>query len=185
MSIYGDTQENAEIKVVVLYFIHRLRIAPSSALITHVMLENRFLNYFQLQQCLHELAHEGYLSQFREDDMERYEITEPGKRILNMFACILPAGIRLRLDENIDAIRKDFRTETAVKADYTLLTEDEYAVRLKIQEDDKPLIDLQISVGTRDDARNICQKWKTHASELYPAIISLLLSSPTSPIEDE
>lgn len=176
MSIYGDTQENAEIKIIVLYFVHRLRLSPTAALLTRVMLENRFLNYFQLHQCLHDLAAEGFLSVLSEDGVDRYEITETGRRILNMFAGIMPAGVRVRLDENIDAIRMEYRADRSVRADHVLVNEDEYSVRLRILEDEQPLVDLRLSVGSREDARTMCRNWKANASAMYPRILSLLLS---------
>lgn len=175
MSIYGDTQENAEIKIIVLYFIHRLRIPPTAALLTRVMLENQFLNYFQLHQCLHDLTGEGFLTAVTEDGMDRYEINEPGKRILSMFSGIMPVGVRVRLDEKIDAIRAGYRAERSVRAEHTLVNEDEYQVRLRIIEDEQPLVDIQLSVGSREDARSMCGNWKENASTLYPALLALLM----------
>jgi hypothetical protein len=67
------------------------------------------------------------------------------------------------------------RLETSVVAEYTLENETEYEVKCRILEDFKPLIDIRLSVGSRDDARSICKNWKTHAKEIYPEVIAVLL----------
>ena len=53
--------------------------------------------------------------------------------------------------------------------------ENEYEVKCKIVEDFKPLIDIRLSVGSREDARSICANWKNHAKEIYPQVIGVLL----------
>jgi len=170
-----ESREKAENKVLLLYFMNRVRIPVSNMQLTRIMLENRFINYFLLQQCIHEMQKDGLILTETRENIDYYTPSPEGLKMLEMFIDLLPAGLMARLDENIDSIRSFMRLETSVEAEYTLENEDEYEVRCKILEDFKPLIDIRLSVGSREDARSICNNWKTQAKEIYPEVIAVLL----------
>jgi hypothetical protein len=109
------------------------------------------------------------------DNIDYYGLSNDGLKMLEMFTDLVPVGIRKRLDENMEAIRSSMRLETSVIAEYTLENENEYQVKCRIVEDFNPLIDIRLSVGSREDARSICKNWKAHAKEVYPEVIGVLL----------
>ncbi|HOQ75645.1 MAG TPA: DUF4364 family protein [Thermoclostridium sp.] len=170
-----ESFEKAENKVLLLYFLRQIQIPVSNMQLTRVILENRFMNYFLLQQGLHELISDRLISSETRDNIDYYTISEQGVKILEMFEGILPAGIKTRIGEVADAIRTEFRHEASIIAEYTLENENEYEVRCKIVENSRPLIDIRLSVGSRDDARHICSNWKEQAQEIYPQVIGVLL----------
>ena len=169
-----ENLEKAENKILLLYFMHKVRIPISNMQLTRIMLENRYMNYFLLQQSVHEMQRDKLIITETRDDLDYYSLSEEGQKMLDMFINLVPIGIRTRLDKNIDAIRSVMRLETSVVAEYTR-NETEYEVKCRILEDFKPLIDIRLSVGSRDDARSICKNWKTHAKEIYPEVIAVLL----------
>ncbi len=170
-----ESFEKAENKVLLLYFIKEIKIPVSNMQLTRVMPENRFMNYFLLQQGLHELISDRLINSETRDNIDYYTISEQGEKMLEMFESILPAGIKSRIRETADAIRPGFRHEASVIAEYTLENENEYEVRCKIIENSRPLIDIRLSVGSREDARHICGNWKAQAKEIYPQVIGVLL----------
>ncbi len=170
-----ESRERAENKVLLLYFMNKVRIPISNMQLTRIMLENRYMNYFLLQQGIHEMQSDNLIVTETRDNIDYYSPSSDGLKMLDMFIDLIPIGIRTRLDQNIDAIRSVMRLETSVVAEYTLENEDEYEVKCRILEDFKPLIDIRLSVGSREDARSICNNWKTHAKEIYPEVIAVLL----------
>lgn len=175
-----ESREKAENKVLLLYFMNRVRIPVSNMQLTRIMLENRYMNYFLLQQGIHEMQLDNLIITETRDNIDYYSPSTDGLKMLDMFTDLIPLGIRTRLDQSIDAIRSVMRLETSVVAEFTLENEDEYEVKCKILEDFKPLIDIRLSVGSRDDARSICNNWKTHAKEIYPEVIAVLLGKTES-----
>jgi hypothetical protein len=182
MNFMEGTRENAENKVLLLFFADKVRMPVSSMQLTRIMLEHRFMNYFHMQQCLHELAENHFLSLENRDGTDFYSITPDGARILDLFFSLIPEGIRTRLQAGISEIRTGLMKETSVTADSLLVTEDEYQVTLRIAETDVPLFEMRLSVGSRDDARSICRNWRENANTLYPQLIALLLSQMTIPL---
>ena len=174
-----ESREKAENKIILLYFIQKIRIPVSNMQLTRLMLESRYMNYFLLQQGLQELFADRLIIAETRDNIDYYTISSEGEEMLDMFLNILTAGIRKNLDDTAEAIRPAFRHETSVTADYTPENEHEYEVKCRIIENDRPLIDIRLSVGSREDARNICNNWETYAKEIYPQMIGVLLRKET------
>ncbi len=170
-----ESRERAENKVLLLYFFSRVKIPVSNMQLTRIMLENRYMNYFLLQQGIHEMQQDKLIVTETRENIDYYSLSPQGGQMLEMFADLLPLGLRNRLDQNIDVIRSVIRLETSIIAEYTLENENEYEVKCRIVEDFNPLIDIRLSVGSREDARSICNNWKTHAKEIYPEVIAALL----------
>jgi predicted transcriptional regulator len=170
-----ESRERAENKVILLYFINKVKIPVSNMQLTRIMLENRCMNYFLLQQSIHEMQTDNLIVTETKDNIDYYTLSQEGIKMLDMFKDLIPRGIQARLDENIDAIRSVMRLETSIIAEYTLENENEYQVKCRILEDFNPLIDIRLSVGSREDARSICKNWKNHAKEIYPQVIGVLL----------
>lgn len=102
----------AENKLILLYIIDKVNIQISNLQITKIILENKFMNYFMLQQLLNELCNQEYLSCEIVDQKAFYAITPSGKQALGYFTSHIPAGIKSLIDNNITIIRNKIRNET-------------------------------------------------------------------------
>ena len=174
---FAKGSELAENKLILLYFLNKLNMPISSLQVIKIILENKFMNYFLLQQNLQELCENGLLECGLVDGKTFYSLTSRGKQILSYFCGYIPVGIKARIDNTVSELRKNIRNETMIKADYTVESEDKYTVSCKVLEDDFPLISLEITVGTKNDARTICNNWEKHSEQIYSEIISSLIKS--------
>lgn len=172
-----EPSEIAENKIFILYFIREMNMPVGSIQFIKTMLENKFMNYFFLQQYLTELIDEGLLTLRDEDGNRLYAINDKGLKMLSMFESILPLGLKKRLEQSITSIRKQIRMETFITADYTPEDADTYTVVCKIKENDFSLVEVKITTGSREDARNICKNWTESPQELYSEILQALLKS--------
>lgn len=171
----GSSKELAENKIILLYIIDKISIPVSNIQITKIILENKFMNYFLLQQFLNELCDTNLLDCRNVDGKTFYSITENGKKTLEYFINLIPFGIKATIDNTALEIRKSIRNETLITADYTPKSENEYVVSCKMHEDNFSLIDLKITVGTKNDARIICENWRKSSQEIYSEIIDTLI----------
>lgn len=169
-----EHSEIAEKKIFILYFLKIIDMPVGSIQFVRVMLENRFMNYFYMQQYLSELIEEGLVNAEKKEGISYYTISDKGVNVLNMFESILPAGLKKRLENSISSIRNNIRMETMITADYT--PEDEgYMVVCKVRENDFSLLEVKIAAGTKEDARNICKNWIKHPQEIYLEILDSLI----------
>lgn len=174
MNSLGSSRELAQNKLILLYIIDKINIPITNIQITKIVLGNKFMNYFFLQQFLDELCDDNLLELEYLDGKSLYGITSNGKRILSYFPGLIPIGIKSRIDSLVSEIKKSIRNETLITADFIPEGENEYIVYCKIHEDNFVLLDLDVAVGTKSDARLICDNWKQHSQAIYAEIIELL-----------
>lgn len=174
MNSLGNNKETVENKLILLYIIDRLDVPVGNLQITKLVLEKRFMNYFLLQQHLNELQEGKLLAMETVEGRSLYKITGSGRKTLEYFAHLIPAGLKSRMDDTFLALRKEIRSQTLVLADYTPESENKFTVNCKVSEDDFPLLELDVTVGTKSDARLVCENWKKHSQLIYAEIIDAL-----------
>lgn len=174
MNSLGNNRELAENKLILLYLIQKIDMPVTNLQVTKLVLENKLMNYFLLQQYLNELCEGRFLSCGAAEDKTVYNITGHGRQTLDYFIGLIPQGIKSRIDETISSIRRNLKNETLITADFTPESENKFTVNCGIREDNFSLIDLNIAVGTRNDARLICENWKKHPQAIYSEIIEIL-----------
>lgn len=172
MNSVESSRELAENKLILLYIINSLEAPVSNLLITKIILENKLMNYIFLQQYLDELCDGKFLEKVSSDDKVSYRISPAGKQSLDYFISLIPAGTKFRIDEALQEYKKRSKDETSIFADFVAVNENEYIVNLKICEGSFTYIDLKLTVGSREDARKMCNNWTMNSHKLYKNILS-------------
>lgn len=174
MNTLGSNREVMENKLIVLYLVHKINLPVSNLQITRLVLENKFMNYFLLQQFLNELCESKFLAAEVTGDQTVYTVTPAGKQTLEFFSGHIPAGIKARIDNTVATIRKSIRNETLITADFIPESENEFIVTCQVGEESFSLMEIKVTVGTKNDARMICDHWKKYSQAIYSEIIDSL-----------
>ncbi len=174
MSSIENSRELAENKLILLYIIHNLESPVTNLLITKIILEDKLMNYIFLQQYLDELCEGKFLTKIDADEKLSYSISSAGKQSLEYFTSLIPGGIKARIDEALNKYKKGKKNEINIQSDFIAVKENEYIVNLKICEGSFTYIDLKMSVGSRNDAKKICDNWAQNSEKLYSKILSAL-----------
>ncbi len=172
MNSVESNRELAENKLILLYIINNMEAPVSNLIITKIILENKLMNYIFLQQYLDELCDGKFLEKLDVEDKKAYRISAAGRQGLDYFISLIPAGTKSRIDEALSDYKKRIKNETSVIADFVAVNENEYITTLKICEGSFTFIDLKLTVGSRNDARNICSNWSENSAALYKKLMS-------------
>ncbi len=175
MNLLGSNREIVENKLILLYILDTLDMQLSDLQLTRIILENSLMNYFYLQQFLSDLAGLKLLEKCTENGRNLYSVTHRGRETLRTLGSKIPAGTRKRMEQFLVSRKQSIRREILVTADYIPENEHKYYVSLGIHEDSFSLIEMNISVGSRKDAREICSNWKRHSKYIYAEIIDSLI----------
>ena len=179
MNSLGSSREIVQNKLIIMYILNKLNIPISNNNITSLVLETRLMNYFMFQQCFNELQ-KGKLLEFNAaekkstESMDGYHLTAAGNNTLQYFLSLIPPGIKKQLDIMLPDARKEIQGDALVTADFMPESESKFTVNCKMGEKGFPLMELTAAVGTKKDAREVCENWKTHSSEIYSEIIEAL-----------
>jgi predicted transcriptional regulator len=167
--------ELAENKLSILYYVQCLGIPLTNSQIIDYFLENNLINYFDLQQFLIDLVSGGFLDCLETRSSNFFGITPKGTEILNFFKKRIPATIRESIESFADINREHMRKESQITADYAKIYPGEYEVTCKVIEKELTLMELKINVATSQQAKTLCNNWKTGAPEIYRFIIQRLV----------
>ena len=175
--MYESSSELAENKLLMLYVLKSIKDPISNTQLTEIILENNFMNYFTFQQYLAELEDSRFVEYHEANDKKLLALTEKGDNVLSFFKDrISPSKIAIIVEyikDKIGSIKK----ELTIQADYTLgESDDSFIVDLKAIEDQSLLMELKLSVPTKNQATSICKKWKENPSEIYNNIINILIN---------
>ncbi|MDO5388530.1 MAG: DUF4364 family protein, partial [Clostridia bacterium] len=79
----------------------------------------------------------------------------------------------------ITYVRKNkgvIKKEYAVSANYFMYDDDEYVVKCSFIEDDVTLMELNITVVTKEMAKQVKKNWKQNVSSIYNNLLQSLLN---------
>ena len=171
--------KNAESKLLLLYLINRMEFPMSRAQVTDFVSGADFMDYYTLQQTLAVLVETGHLDATEENALDnsttRYAVTGEGQMTLEYFEKHIPWSRRQTIDryitENRGKIKKDYENTATY---FPNVENDEFRVKCGVYEDKRALLELFVSVDTREQAKLIQSNWRANASVLYQRIIEAL-----------
>lgn len=140
--------------------------------ITDTIMNDGLMNYFVLQQYLSDLVNAKQIKIYHKDGKQLYKITHKGRETLTYFENRIDFSKRENLHKTILNKKADFKRSTEVISDYTPSDNNEYIVDCKIIENHTALIELKLTVGTKAQAKAMCEDWKKNPSRIYSQIIS-------------
>jgi DNA-binding PadR family transcriptional regulator len=175
----GQEQKTVENKLLLLYLVDKMDLPLSRSLITEYVLQSDFMDYLTLSQTLADMSDEGYLEKTSENNITRYSITEEGQTALEYFDKQLPYAVRGRINSYVNDNRRNLKREYENTATYFYNDENtEFRVKCGVYEDERVLMELIISVDTKEQAKIISTNWKNNAKTLYGKIIEDLVIAP-------
>ncbi|MDR2899505.1 MAG: DUF4364 family protein [Clostridiales bacterium] len=164
-----------ENKLLLLYLIDKMDIPLSTSQISQFALGESIMGYFELAECLSDMAGNNYIEGTTENNNTRYTITDAGLQTLDYFERRIPANVRNKINkyvlENQKYIKRDYETTANYFKD---ISSGDYTVKCGIYEDDNMLMEINLSVVTREHAKLICRNWKYNVNELYGEILNKL-----------
>lgn len=81
------------------------------------------------------------------------------------------------MDHYLKENRLRMRNEVGVVSDYFKSTSQDYTVHCEVREGKSTLIDLSISVPDREQAEDMCARWKDKSQTIYAYIMKTLMGS--------
>ena len=164
-------------KIILLYLINKMDIPISNSQVTQFAQSQNVMNYYMAQKCLNELVEAGYLEESIDNHLTRYTITDDGTLAMESFIKRISLNtknlITKYIYENYKKIKQDFETTA-----YHFFDQDsnEYIVKCNAYEDDILLMELNMSVVSKEQALQACNNWKNNVANIYGKILNLIIS---------
>lgn len=162
-----------ENKMLILYAFSRMGgLTNSQAL--RFFIENDLIDYIDIQLSLAELLSGKLLFTEQEPLGATYYLTELGFDAVEYFYTTIPASRRDAVDTLAPQWRATFAHESQIFANYAKTATGDYMVHLAAREDHALLFEMNISVPTLSQAKQLCEKWNADSTQLYGRIMDML-----------
>ena len=169
-----NTNDLSQVKLIILYILKNIHLPLSQVQITEIVMKYSLMDYFTLHQYLSDLISINQIQVFEKDDKQLYQITPTGKQMLEYFETRIPFSTREKITNAAADIRQDIKKSTEIVSDYTPRNEHEFVVQCAINENEVPLVEIKLVVGSKSQAHDICKQWQTNAQHIYMQIINSL-----------
>lgn len=148
----------------------------SNTQISNFFLEHDYTDYFRVQEVIGNLVDANLILAESTHSNTQYTLTTSGKETLNFFKDKITEGITQDVLSFFEENQMTLRQETSIIADYYKTTNQTYAVRCQARSDNKTLIDLTLSVKTREQAEAICKNWRKQHENVYMYLMDSLMN---------
>ncbi len=166
--------EPSEVKLIILYIIHNYGEAIDNGQITDIFMDYAFVDYFTMQKYLDELVEMRLVDIDAGGKVRLYFLTNHGLDAYGAYIKKIPVSVREKLLKSIQTYKKEERHGEEVVASYRTQNELSFVCDLSILEGGMSLMDLSLSVGSKDMARSICQRFRENPQKVYDTILTML-----------
>jgi len=161
-------------KLIVLYMLDRVDFPLTKSQIGDFILEKEYTNFLTLQQVIGELTDAGLITAQSIRNSTHLSITREGRETLSFFGNQINEGIKTDVNLFFKENEITLRNEVSILSDFYKSTSGEYEAHLIAKDKNINLIDITISVPTKETAGAICDNWQRKNQEIYQYLISQL-----------
>ncbi len=168
--------EPSEVKLIIMYIIENFREPIDNGQITDIFMDYAFVDYFTMQKYLDELVETKLVAIDYADKLRLYFLADHGREAYEAYIHKIPTSVREKLLKTIKAYKKRERNAEDISASFRSINELSYLTELSIRDSGFPLMEVRLAVGSKDTAREICQKFKEDPDKVYKALMGAVMT---------
>ncbi|MEE1027222.1 MAG: DUF4364 family protein [Agathobacter sp.] len=162
-------------KLTILFMLDKAGFPLTNTQISNFFLEQEYTDYFRVQEVIQDLTDAELIQYESTHSNTQYTLTAAGKETLGFFKEKITDGIESDVKKFFDENKLEFKQENSILADYYKTTAKNYAVRCQYRHESTTMIDLTLSVNTKEQAEAICNNWKNQNEDVYAYLMDILL----------
>ena len=161
-------------KLIILYMLDRVKFPITTAQISNYILEKEYTNFLTLQQVISELVEANLIDARTVNNRTHLQITEEGRETLYYFDNRINDTIKAEINQYFRENEFDLQEEVSVLGNYYKSTSGDYEVHLIAKDRDTNLVEIKLSVPTKEVAESICDNWQKKNQEIYQELVRQL-----------
>ena len=170
-NVYYRLNDETEIKLSVLFCIRYADIPITDIEVKHFMLTATSVNFMDLCSAIDAVV------------SEKFDLTQQGNELLDMFEDKIMASVRASLKNTIDEYFRREREKAQYRCEIIPVGKDAYHVDIELKEGKNTLITMSVFAGSRETAIRLRRGFKADPMGVYSDIVSML--SKTDDSEDD
>ena len=162
-------------KLTILNMLDKAGFPLTNTQLTRFFLDLEYTDYFRVQQVIGDLVDADLIRAESTHSNTQYHITAAGKETLGFFKDKITDAIETDIYKYFEENKLELRAENSTLAYYYKTPQQDYAVHCQVRQDSHNIIDLTITVKSKDQAEAICSNWKNQNEDVYAYLMDILL----------
>lgn len=162
-------------KLTILNMLEKVDFPLTNTQISNFFLEQEYTDYFRVQQVIGELVDADLIRPESTHSNTQYVLTDAGTQTLGFFKDKITEAIERDTLAYFEKNKLQLRNENSTLSDFYKTSNLDYAVRLQYRQKGVNLIDLTLTVKTREQAEAICANWKNATEDVYGYLMDILI----------
>ncbi len=184
MTLYKSNRLVTENRLLILYLMYQMDM-PLSWDHIYDFAVNDYMDYIEFQTYINEMERNGIIYSNRENNVKYYSLTDDGEKTVNAFLKVIPESKRNNIISYVRKNKGKIKREYSVSANYFMYGDDEYVVKCSFIEDDITLMEINLTVATKEMAKKVKKNWKQNVSDIYNNTLKALLAEQSSKIDED
>lgn len=184
-NVYYRLNDEAEIKLSVLFCIRYADIPITDIEVKHFMLTATSVNFMDLCSAIDAVSSENYIKKVWRNEVEKFDLTEQGKELVDMFEDKIMASVRASIKNTIDEYFVREREKAQYRCEIVPVGKDAYQVDIELKEGKNTLITMSVFAGSRETAIRLRRGFKNNPMGIYSGLISLLSKTSEKDEDDK
>jgi len=171
-----DIETSTRNKLLILYMLNKVDFPLTNSQLSDFFISKGYDSYFSLQETISGLIDKDLISMENIQNTSYYHITSDGVQTLGFFVYNLPTATINEIDSYLMENKYELRNEVGTISDYYKSGANNYIVHCQVKEGAGTLIEINISVPTKEEAASMCNNWKDASQEIYANIMKKLMT---------
>lgn len=169
-----QNQKLAEDKVLILYLLNKINTEIKNDNLYKIVSLSKEINYFYYQELITDLNNNNLIVFISQNDCNLLKLSPEGKQAYELTKTLLPGLLKLKADTILKEQIPNIEEESSIISEFIPKDENNYTVKCKVVEKNETIFEVSLYAGSRENAKQIADNWKSNANSIYPKIISLL-----------
>lgn len=162
-------------KLMILYMLNKVNFPLSNTQITNFFLEKQYTSYFVIQEVIHSLLTDSFISEIPHRNNTQYVLTDEAMETITFFSNKLSIDVKEDINSYLKEHHYELKKEIGTISDYHRTTDGDYIVHCMVKEGNTNLIELNVSVPLEEQADIMCANWKNSSADIYEFIMKHLM----------
>lgn len=166
----GGLNNSLDIKILICFLLIKVKEPLTKEQLTQILNDDSLANYFDVMNALSELIKSG---QIICDCNNNLTVSKTGEDAMNTLLNTLPVTIKDRalISANKFILKNKKLSENKVEIKKA---EDGYTVKCKILDIGSDLLNIELFVGTLEQAKEVESKFLNEPSKIYKTVLEIL-----------
>ena len=162
-------------KLIVLYILEQTSSEITKSQISDYILNKGYTDFLTLQLAFSELEEAGMLATQKIDHRTLLSITEDGHHTISCLQDRIAYPIRQDIDSYLKTNHYTMQKELSIRSRCSAKGNGTYEAQLIARDQQEELINLKLSLPSRELAETVCNNWEKKNTDLYEYLIHALL----------